>query len=215
MQAFFKAPASTLPPSHPVLELSMVPILTSSLSIWMAKKGTWCSWDSVFLKGVRELVYQCQETRHPAERTKRCPFSHLAGAPLLPFHLFYASWQSQPKMGPSKANSKQQSLSCFSFEAYHLSHPLPAKPQSSALACTGQWGRCSQRVRVCQPRGTLPTLHRNYRWLFCRWEPSEGCWARSSANWDTVKRLLPFPRAEEVMSKQAAGGHFLSALPEK
>ena len=27
MQAFFKAPALTLPPSHPVLELSMVPIL--------------------------------------------------------------------------------------------------------------------------------------------------------------------------------------------
>lgn len=111
MQGALKAPASTLPPSHPFLELSMVPILPSSLPIWMAKKGTWCSWDSVFLKGVRELVYQCQETRHPAERTKRCPLSQLAGAPLLPFHLLYASWQSQPKMGPSKANNKQQSLS--------------------------------------------------------------------------------------------------------
>ena len=89
MQAFFKAPASTLPPSHPVLELSMVPILPALFPVHLdgKKKGTWCSWDSVFLKGVRGLVYQCQETKHPAERTKRCPTSHLAGAPLQPFHL--------------------------------------------------------------------------------------------------------------------------------
>lgn len=38
MQAFFKAPASTLPPSHPVLELSMVPILPALFPVHLDGK---------------------------------------------------------------------------------------------------------------------------------------------------------------------------------
>lgn len=55
MRALSEVLASTLPPSHPVLELSMVPILPSSLDseempAWMAKQAHGILW-TVFPKG--------------------------------------------------------------------------------------------------------------------------------------------------------------------
>lgn len=158
----------------------------------------WCSLDSVSQSGERERTpaYQHQKTKFGADKgpSAGCPASHLAGGSPPALQPFSASRQSQP-LGPPKPITSRSHCLGFSFEACHLPIPLPAKPQSSALAWTGLWGRCSQRVWLCKPGwwglgggDTLTSLHRNCRWLFYRREPRESCWAKSSVNWNTVKR---------------------------
>lgn len=97
----------------------MVLSLPSSLEseempTWMAKQAPGVlsivfpnggvGWENSSLSGPGNEVSRLKE---------RLSCQSLAGAPLQPFNLLSASWQSQRKKGPSKANHKQESLSWF------------------------------------------------------------------------------------------------------
>lgn len=109
-------------------------------------------------KGRRSSAYQHQETKFPAERTERCLASHLAGAPLLPSTFSLQAGNPSLRRGPPKLITSRSHCLGSSFEASHLPLPLllPAKPQSSSLAWTGLWGKCSHRVCLCKPWGPYP-----------------------------------------------------------
>lgn len=116
MQTVSEVLVSTLPPSHPFLEL---PMILSSLEIeemptWMAKQAPGVL-SIVFPKG--GVGWENSSLSAPGNKVsrlkERLSCQSLARAPLQPFNLLSASWQSQPKKEPSKANHKQESLSWF------------------------------------------------------------------------------------------------------
>lgn len=145
------------------------------------KTDTWCSLESVSQRRGGDL--QLISTRKQSFWLKG-PSAVLPvtwqGLPSCPSVFSLQAGNPSLRRGPPKPITSGSHCLGFSFEAGHLPLPLPlpAKPQSSTLAWTGLWGKCSHRVCLCKPWGLY--LHRNCRWLFCRWlfctwEPPEGC----------------------------------------
>lgn len=152
---------------------------------------------SISQRGVREL--QLISTRKQSFLLKG-PSTVLPvtwqGLPSCPSTSSLKAGNPNLRWGPPKPITSRSHCLGFSFEAYHLPHPLPAKPQSSTVAWTGQWGRCSQRVWLCKSGGTLPTLHENCRWLCCSWEPRGGALGKVKCKLGYSKETLFFPSPE-------------------
>lgn len=148
------------------------------------KTGTWCSLNSISQRGVGEFQLI---------RTRKQSFLLKGPKAVLPVTWqglsFCPSTSSQQAGNPNLRRGPPKPITCrshclgSSFEARHLPLPLPAKPQSSTLAWTEQWGRCSQRVWLYQPGRpfSLSTVTAG---------GSLGRGAKSSVNWDTVETLF-------------------------
>lgn len=121
------------------------------------KTGTWCSLESVSQRRVGDL--QLISTRKQSFLLKG------------PSTVLPVTWQGlfsrlsafslqtgNPSLrgGPPKLITSRSHCLGFSFEASHLPLPHPARPQSSTLAWTGLWGKCSHRVCLCKPWGPYP-----------------------------------------------------------
>lgn len=147
------------------------------------KTGTWYSLDSVSQRGVRELHFiSTRKQGFPLKGPSAVLPVTWQGLPSCPSTSSLQVGNPNLRWGPPKPITVRSHCLGFSFEAYHLPHPLPAKPQIPPLPGLDSGGGASRGCGSASLRGTLPTIHRNCRWLFCRWEPLDRCWTRSSVN---------------------------------